>query len=432
MHAILALAVKDLRQLLRDRANAFFTFGFPLLLAIFFGVIFGGAGGGGSGIAVVVVDQDSGDGATRLIADMQADSALTVTLMQDRAEGEAMVRRGKATACIVIPDGFSAGVGTILTGGSMRIEMVVDPSRRAAAGLLTGKMNELGFRQFGRVMGDTDSMLAAVGGAKERVLASEQTDPVTKGLMSMMFDSIANVARRANAPAGDDGDAAGGGGLANWRPVDVVVRELKDESVRPRSSYEISFTQGVVWGLMGCVTAFGLSMAFERSRGTLLRLSVAPITKAHILAGKAISCFAACMAVQILLLAMGVLVFGVRVDSPVKLGAAFGAASAGFTGVMMLLAGLSKSEGAGAGMGRAVVLVLAMIGGGTVPLFFLPQFMQTVSKISPFTWATLAIEGAVWRGHSWAEMGLALGVLGAFGLVGFVVGTACLKWTHTS
>jgi ABC-2 type transport system permease protein len=431
MHAILALAIKDIRQLLRDRSNAFFTFAFPLLLAVFFGVVFRGVSEGGSGITVVVVNQDGGEAAARLVEQMQEDSALLVSVVESRAEGEAQVRRGKATACIVVPEGFSAGVDSIFAGGSMRIEMVVDPSRGAAAGLLTGKMNELCFEQLSGVMGDTDRLLGAVEKAKRQVHASD-SDFVTKGMMSVMFDSIANVARNADAGGGEESGGGGGGGLGGWRPVEVTMRELKDESVRPRSSYEISFTQGVVWGLLGCVTAFGLSMAFERARGTLLRLSVAPITRGHILAGKALSCFVACMAVQGMLLAMGVLVFGVGVDSPLKLAVAFAASSVGFTGVMMLLAGLSKTEGAGAGMGRAVVLVLAMIGGGTVPLFFLPQFMQTASKISPFTWATLAIEGAVWRGHTWGEMAVPLAVLGVFGVAGFAIGTMCLKWTHST
>ena len=47
MGPILAIATKDLRLLLRDRVNAFFTFGFPLFVAILFGFIFGNVGGGG-------------------------------------------------------------------------------------------------------------------------------------------------------------------------------------------------------------------------------------------------------------------------------------------------------------------------------------------------------------------------------------------------
>jgi ABC-type transport system involved in cytochrome c biogenesis permease component len=40
MIAIWTLAVKDLRILLRDKAGFFFTFFYPILIAVFMGVIF--------------------------------------------------------------------------------------------------------------------------------------------------------------------------------------------------------------------------------------------------------------------------------------------------------------------------------------------------------------------------------------------------------
>ena len=42
MTALLALAAKDIRLLLRNRGALFFTIGWPLLVAIFFGMVFGG------------------------------------------------------------------------------------------------------------------------------------------------------------------------------------------------------------------------------------------------------------------------------------------------------------------------------------------------------------------------------------------------------
>ena len=42
MQHVLALTVKDIRLLLRDRMGFFFTFGFPVFYAILFGLIFSG------------------------------------------------------------------------------------------------------------------------------------------------------------------------------------------------------------------------------------------------------------------------------------------------------------------------------------------------------------------------------------------------------
>ncbi len=51
---------------------------------------------------------------------------------------------------------------------------------------------------------------------------------------------------------------------------------LKSQQMgRTPTSFEISFPQSLAWGLMGCVMAFGASLASERVRGTLTRLQLA-------------------------------------------------------------------------------------------------------------------------------------------------------------
>ncbi len=58
---------------------------------------------------------------------------------------------------------------------------------------------------------------------------------------------------------------------------------------------------------------FAISIVVERTRGTYLRLRLAPVGRARILAGKGLACFLAALVVCLLLLAFGILIFGVRV-----------------------------------------------------------------------------------------------------------------------
>ena len=58
-----------------------------------------------------------------------------------------------------------------------------------------------------------------------------------------------------------------------------------------RSQWDISFPQAMLWGILGCVAGFAISIARERTLGTLVRLEAAPITWFHILSGKALACF---------------------------------------------------------------------------------------------------------------------------------------------
>jgi ABC-2 type transport system permease protein len=74
------------------------------------------------------------------------------------------------------------------------------------------------------------------------------------------------------------------------------------------------------------------------------------------------------------------------------------------------------------GSAWAALLLMSMIGGGMVPLFAMPGWMSAAGSISPVKWAILAMEGAVWRGFSPAEMMLPCGILLTVGLVCFAIG----------
>lgn len=425
--AILAIALKDLRLLLRDRTSAFFTFLFPLLLALFFGAVFSGGGGTARAVTVAVADEGGGPLAKAFIDDLDADPSIEVVRSADRAAGESLVRHGKALACVVLPADFDDAAGAIFAGRGIELVAVVDPSRRADAGLLTGKLNELAFRQMSRAFGDPERMGSMLGSARLMLRATPGLSADDRGAFERFFSSAEDLSRRRPA-AGDD---AGEGGGVEFSPARVSVVELARREGGPPSSFAVSFPQGVAWGLMGCILSFGAGLAEERARGTLLRLAVAPIPRRAILLGKALGCFLASLAVILFLMVVGRLVLGVRIGQPAMFAVAAAVAAFGFCGVMMLLAGLCRTEGAANGAGRAIVLVLAMIGGGTVPLFWMPGFLQIASSVSPFKWAILAIEGAVWRDFTWAQMAPPLGILLAFGVGGFAIGAAFFRRGET-
>lgn len=447
MRAITAIAWKDLRLLMRDRGAAFFVFLFPLAVAVFFGAVFGGAGPGEGGgtIPVSVVNLSKGPRGAAFAKDLAEDKALKVTPAATAEEGRTLVRHGDVVACIEIPESFDTSMTGIMAGGGLQLTLVTDPSRRAEAGLLEGKLNELAFRQLASIVQDPAQMRALSSNAR-LLLKVAPIGADQRTALDGLFDSldrlseVQSTAAKAADKGADKGTdkgagasdakpgAGNGSGAGGWRPVRVTVESVTRARNGPNNAYEISFGQGVVWGLMGCVTAFGTSMAEERSRGTLLRLRTAPIRRRQLLLGKALACFGTCMLVQAILIAFGALVFGVRVREPMVAVVASLAAAAGFTGVMMAMAGLSRTEGTAQGLGRALILVLAMIGGGTIPLFMMPPIMQSFSVVSPFTWAVRCIDGYTWRALSVPELALPLAVLCVIGLVGFVVGTLTMRW----
>ena len=417
MKAILAIARKDLRLMFRDKGDVFFTFVFPMLMAVLFGFVFGGQGGG-SKITLALVNESSSKIATSLADDLSSDASFEVTRHGTREDAMNAVRSGKAAAAVVLPASIEEGADAMFGGGGMQIDCVIDPTRRAEAGLIQGKLNELAFRQFPRMMADPAQSKRMFDQMRSSIESSKDLSPGQKLAGAALAAAGESFSRSFGSDAGADGSAAGGG----FSPVQVKVEELPRRKGGPRSSFDVSTPVGIVWGIAGCIGAFAASLVVERARGTLSRLRLAPISRMHLLAGKGLACFITTMLVQALLIVLAVLAFRCSVAQPAMLAIGCTMAAFGFTGLAMLIAGLCKTEAEANGAGRGALLVLALIGGGTIPLVFMPPILQTLSYASPFRWAVLAIEGPFWRDLAVSEQVVPLAILFAIGAGGFFAG----------
>ncbi|RJP79891.1 MAG: ABC transporter permease [Candidatus Zixiibacteriota bacterium] len=423
MGTILALAGKDLRLLYRDKAGFFFVFIFPLLFAVFFGVIFSG-GGGSSAIPIALVDQDS-TAASRAFVDTLKQAAELDVLEAGLAEAADQVRRGKRAAYIVLKPGFGEAWGRVFWGDPAEVEVGLDPSRKAEAGMLQGVLTryfmegiQSSFSDPQKMRGNLQSGLEALQSAPD----SEQTTwaPLRRSLEEM--DRFFAQPEVAEDTAGTTDEFAG------WQPLSVTVSDVAIERHGPKNPFEVSFPQAMIWAMLGCAATFGISLVVERAGGTLVRLQMAPLTRGRILAGKGLACFAAVVGVTLMLLVIAMLVFRVRPGSPGLLALAVASAALCYVGLMMFLSVLGRTEASASGIGWAVLLVLAMIGGGMVPLFIMPSWMQSLATFSPVRWTILALEGAIWRGFDLGLMLQHCAVLAGFGAVGFAIGVRAFRW----
>jgi hypothetical protein len=210
--------------------------------------------------------------------------------------------------------------------------------------------------------------------------------------------------------------------LALTPPAVAVQPVLGRRPGRPGSGYELVFPAMVLWGLMGCVATFSVALVVERSQGTLLRLRAAPVSRATLLGGKAAAALGACVVSAALLAALGVGLFGVHFDSPPKFIAALLATALCFCGLTVLLGTLGRSEQAVAGAGWSTLIVMAMLGGAMVPPALMPEWLLSVSHLSPVRWAIEALEGATFRKDSWAELRTPLALLVGLGATAFAAG----------
>lgn len=433
MRTIVTLALKDLRLLLRDRMGLFFIAGFPVIMGLAFGAIgasFSKGPSSSNAMKVGVVDEDDSDMSRRFVHNLGNQGGVEVQPVE-RAEAADLVRKGKLAGFIAIPQGFGETAG-IFWAEAPAIQVGVDPSRQAESGLLQGLI----MQAMGELIQHRFTDTAAMRRQFAKTAAGIETDseiPPARLMLLQGFLAAADVFLGSLEQVMKSTDADAGRGrlnmeIARIETVDVLRRKSERGELlsKVRSSWDISFPAAMMWGVMACVAGFAVSIVKERTGGTFLRLKVAPISRTQILAGKAAACFATVLAVIALMMLLG-LILGIQLARPGLLILAAVCIALGFVGLMMTMSVIGKSEEAVNGAAWAIIVVMCMFGGGMMPLAFLPKFMTIISHFSPVKWAILALEGAIWRGFTGAEMLLPCGVLLGVGITGFLVGATVLS-----
>jgi ABC-2 type transport system permease protein len=414
MYAVVTLALKDLRLISRDYAGLFWMFGFPLMFALFFGAIFSGmGGGGGSPIRVAVVDEDQSDGSKAFVERLKKSPALKLQDAADAPEARGKVLAGKLVAYVVLKKGFGDSIGFMGGGTDTHVEVGMDPARKAEREMLRGVLLETSFAGMQDMLDKPAQAKAQMDRMRKQVREAKDIPEDRKKTVLKFYDDLEGFFVNLKS---DPKDAKENAAAAQFQGMRMDIKEVTPEGHGPRSAFEITFPSSILWGIIGCVTTFAISLVTERVQGTLQRLRVAPVSRAQVLAGKGLACFLACTSVAVVLFAIAIFVLRVRAEDPLQLAVAVLANAVCFTGLMLLVSTLGKTESAVAGAGWGILMPLAMLGGAMVPLFVMPLWMQNVGSVSPIKWGILALEGAIWRGFSLAEMLLPCTILVAVGV----------------
>ncbi|MGB7392921.1 MAG: ABC transporter permease, partial [Pricia sp.] len=86
-------------------------------------------------------------------------------------------------------------------------------------------------------------------------------------------------------------------------------------------------------------------------------------------------------------------------------------------GLGLLLGTIAKTQEQSAPFGATFVVILAAMGGVWIPVFAMPEFMQTLSKISPMNWGLNAFYDVFLRNVVIAELLPEIGLLLLFFLI---------------
>jgi len=152
------------------------------------------------------------------------------------------------------------------------------------------------------------------------------------------------------------------------------------------------------------VVPLSINLVKEKSQGTSVRVRVSPTPYYIHILGKTFTYLIICIIQFLLMVAVGIYLFP-YMDLPqfdvtgkmfhlIVVTIFAGLAAIGFG---VLLGTLADTQEQSAPFGATSVVVLAAVGGIWVPVFLMPEFMQTVAKFSPMNWGLNAYYDIILR-----------------------------------
>jgi ABC-2 type transport system permease protein len=398
MIQFLALVRKDLKLFFTDRRAVLVGLLVPILCGSFFGYLFGGQKGATetSKVPVLVVDQDESDISRALITQLTSDKNLEIKPSKLDAARD-IVRKGKATAAIIIPKDFGKEAGQALFRRARKPEVGVfyDPSHELELAMVKGILSGAVMQTVSKEMFTGKSGNELVTESLAQLDGIDMASPDRTALRDLLNGVKKWNEQRANSRTLDQREFSAGLTL----PYETKEQAITSGRNIEYNGYAHSFGgMGVQFILFMGLDA-GIALLTLRQSGLWQRLRAAPLSRTVLLGSRAVS--AALIAGFILLVLFGFarVVFGVHIQGsfPGFLGvcAAFSLMTAAFG---LLVAALGETVEATRGYSIMATLILVMLGGAWVPTFLFPMWLQKLTVIIPTRWAIDGLDAMTWRG----------------------------------
>lgn len=380
------IGIKDLRLVFRDRAALILMLVAPFLLTLGMGLVTGRFSDNTSGISdipVVIVNQDDGELSTALVDLFNSEDLADLvepTLSVSPEAARLQVEEDKAAAAIIIPAGFTRSIiprqEDFAAGNTpkvVEIELYANPTRPTSAGIIKSILDEFMSRVEEGSIGAQTSIL--------QLMLSGRISP-------------------------EQAQAAGeemGKNLQNAAESDTLSITLNSTTQGEEVEFDVLayLAPGMaLMFLMYTVSYGGRSILAEKTQGTLPRLLVSPTNSAQILGGKVFGIFLTGVAQMLILIGGTSLLFQLKWGDALGVLILVLVAVFGATGWGMLITALARTTAQVASVGSAVMLIFGILGGSFIQLDQMPASIQTMSRITPNSWAldgftTLALGGTL-------------------------------------
>ena len=368
---------KDWLRYSRDPAEFALWLGIPLLIGALIILAFGGRGGPQPQSQLLVADEDDSFLSGLLVGALsqEAEGGLIRAVEVTRQEGRKRLDAGKASALLVIPEGFATAA---LREKPTGLQLLTNPAQRVMPGIVEETLS---------MAVDASFYLHRLLGDELRALA----DGPPEGRHTFLDGFIADFSVRLNRVIER---------LATYLDPVVVTLETGTgedtedaEEESGTDSLGLLFVPSILFmALLFMAQSLSGDLWRERTLFTLRRVVVSPRRVSVFLAGKLLASLGMILVTSVVALSVGYAYFRL---SPWTLPLAVAwSASAGcmLLAAMTLLQVHAPSQRGANVISIALVFPLMMLGGSFFPFEAMPDWMAGIGRFTPNGWALLQLK----------------------------------------
>ncbi len=375
MHKLFVSAKKEFWLLTRDLGGLAVLFLMPLLLVITITLIQDNTFKTiqENKIPILLVDMDQGAVSNQIITNLNESSLFNIIKKESEANAQDLVQKGDFQLAIILPKDLTKDL-------NLKIDQNV-------SGILA---------EFG-VESDREEPLVNIEKKEIRLYFDPATQQSFKSSVRNNIDKMISqiesqsIYRAFQEELGEDENTSIFDTESFISFTEIVPNTNKKEGIPNSTQHNIP--AWTLFAIFFIILPLSINMVNEKNQGTFIRLRTQPIPYATVLGGKTIIFLWVSLIQFILMLLLGIYIFPlmglpkleVTGRIPLLLIVAFFAGLAAI-GLGLLLGTIAKSQEQSAPFGATFVVILAAIGGVWVPVFAMPNFMQTLSRLSPMNW----------------------------------------------
>lgn len=371
-----AFAIADFKAFFRDRQAMFWTFFFPIMFMVLLGVVFGNAQV--IDLKIGVIDQDGSPASFALAQQIDAlDNVKVVWFNQTSTE----------------TTNATTAAGQALAKGDLAVYLVIH-------------------KGYGETLAAHATDANATNVSTIDVFYANDNTGNGRVALTILSQVIGQV------------------NFAVLNKTPVVAANPQQVSVQ-RGRYIDYLVPGILAmnTMFSGIFSIAVVMTTMRQKGILRRLKVTPVSKSAILAALITTRMAIIFVSMALILAIGVLAFGVELQGNLMLLILLVViGSLSFTTFGFAVSAYAKTVESAEAIANTVAMPMMFLGDVFLPVANMPTFIQPVAAALPLSFLGKALREVGLNGAGFLDVLLPVGAVVIYGFVGFLIAMKLFKW----